>query len=146
MGDRATNLVSGKTLAEDVFSVAGNTTLPSYQEEGDEVDSFVSSTCSVVAEEATGTEPGSTLLAEVRTPKRAGKTIIDLSGMKEATKMADLEMKVEEMSLDLGTEKQDSDDNKTGSEADTAAGNESLTNSQEEECFKMLEERQQNML
>ena len=50
VGDRATNSVSGKTLAEDVFSVAGDTTLPSYQEEGDEVDSFVSSTCSEVAE------------------------------------------------------------------------------------------------
>ena len=32
-------------------------------------------------------------------------------------------MEVEEMSLDLGTEKQDSDDNKTSSEADTVAGN-----------------------
>ena len=62
---------SGKTLAEDVFSVAGDTTLPSYQEEGDEVDSFVSSTCSVVVEEATGAKPGSTPPTEVRTPVQA---------------------------------------------------------------------------
>ena len=31
VGHEATNSVSGKTLAEDIFSVAGNTTLPSYQ-------------------------------------------------------------------------------------------------------------------
>ena len=44
VGNRATNSVSGKTLTEDVFSVADNTTTPSYQEEEeDEVDSFASS-------------------------------------------------------------------------------------------------------
>ena len=146
VGNRATKSVSGKTLVEDVFSVAGNTTLPSYQEEGDEVDSFASSTCSVVAEEAMCTKPGSTPPAEVRTPKRAGKTIIDLSGMKEAIQTADPEMEVEDMSLDLDTENQDSDNNKTGSDADTAAGNESQTNSQDKECFKMLNERYQNKI
>ena len=46
VGHRATNSVSGKTLAEDIYSVAGNTTLPSYQGEEDEVDSFTSSTYS----------------------------------------------------------------------------------------------------
>ena len=67
VGQRATNLVSGKTLSEDVFSVAGATTLPSYQDEGEEDDSFVSSTCSVVVEEATGAEPKGALPAEVIT-------------------------------------------------------------------------------
>lgn len=43
VGHRATNSVSRKSFAEDVFSVAGNTTLPSYQGEEDEVDSFASS-------------------------------------------------------------------------------------------------------
>ena len=46
VGHRATHSVSGKTFAEDVFSVAGNTTLPSYQGEEDEVDGFASSTYS----------------------------------------------------------------------------------------------------
>ena len=100
----------------------------------------------MVADEVTGTKPGSAPPAEVRTPKRAGKTIIDLSGMKEATQTAELELEGEDMSLDLGTEKQDSDDNKTSSEADTAAENESQTNSQDEKCYKLLDERHQNKI
>ena len=35
--------MSGKTFARDVFSVAGNTTLPSYQAAAEEEDSFASS-------------------------------------------------------------------------------------------------------
>ena len=137
---------SGKTLAEDVFSVAGDTTLPSYQDEGEEVDSFVSTTCLVVVEEATGAKPSGTPPTEVMTPKRAGKTIVDLSGMEETIQTVDLELEEGNMSLDLSTEKQYLDKNKTNSEADTATGNESLTNSLEEECFKMLNEHYQNKI
>ena len=43
-------------------------------------------------------------------------------------------------------DEQDSDGNKTNSEADTAAGKESLTNSEEQECIKMLNERYQNKI
>ena len=146
VGNRATNSVSRKTLVEDVFSVAGNTTLPSYQEEGEEVDSFVSTTCSVVVEEAAGAKPSGTPPAEVMTPKRAGKTILDMSEMEEPTQTEDLNLENENMSLDLSPKKQEMDDNKTNSEADTAAGNESLTNSQEEECFKVLDERHENKI
>ena len=43
VGNRASNSVSGKPPAEDGFSVAGNTTLPSCQVEENETDSFTSS-------------------------------------------------------------------------------------------------------
>jgi len=79
VGHRATNSVSGKILAEDIYSVAGNTTLPSYQGEDDEVDSFASSTCSVAEENTMDAGGGRKPPAEVRTPKRAGNTVIDSS-------------------------------------------------------------------
>ena len=44
----------------------------------------------------------------------------------------------------LTKNKQDSDDNKTGSEADTAAGNESQTSSHDNECFKEMDKRHKN--
>lgn len=147
MGLRATNSVSGKTLVEDVFSVAGATTLPSYQDEGEEEDSFASSTCSVADEEPTCTKPDSTLPDEMMTPKRTGKkTIVDMSGMKEPTRTEDLNLDDGNTSLDLSPKKQDAVDNKSSSEADTAAGNESLTNSQEERCFKVLDKRHENKI
>ena len=110
------------------------------------MDSFVSTTCSVVVEEAAGAKPSGTPPAEVMTPKRAGKTIVDLSGMGETIQTVDLELEKKNMSLDLSTDEQDSGRNKTNSEGDTAAGKESLTNSEEKECIKMLNERHQNKI
>ena len=92
------------------------------------------------------TEPSGSLPAEVKTPKRTGKAILDLSEMRKATATADLGMEVEELSLGLGQDKQDSDDNKTGSETDTAGGNESQTNSHDEECFKEMDEHHKNKI
>ena len=70
LGYRATNSGSGKTLAEDIYSVAGNTSLPIYQEGEDEVDNFASSTCSVAEENTTNAGGGGKPPDEFRTPKR----------------------------------------------------------------------------
>ena len=69
-----------------------------------------------------------------------------MSGMEEPTSTEDLNLENEHMSLDLSPKEQESDDNKTNSEADTAAGIESLTNSQEEEYLKILDERHENKI
>ena len=142
VGQRATNSVSGKTFAEDVYSVAGATTLPSHRDEEEDEDSFMSSIESVAGEEPAVAEPKGALPAEVHTPRRTGKTVVDVSTIEKPTQTMDLE--VEDMSLELGEKKQDSDDNKTNSEADTAAGRESLSSSLEEQCIEMLEKHNQN--
>ena len=54
----ATNSVSGKAFTEDVFSVAGNTTIPSYQEDAEEVDSFASSLYSRCQQQCHGNQGG----------------------------------------------------------------------------------------
>ena len=48
------------------------------------------------------------------------------------------------MSLELSAKKQNPDDNKTNSEADTAAGKESLSSSHEEQCFEELDKCHEN--
>lgn len=150
VGQRATNSVSGKTFTEDIYSFAGATTLPSHRDEEEDDDSFMSSIESVVGEEPAEAEPRVDLPAEVHTPKRAelhtprrkGKTVVDMSKMEKPAQTVDLE--VDDMSLELSAKKQDPDDNKTNSETDTAAGKESLSNSQEERCFEVLEKRHEN--
>ena len=69
---------------------------------------------------------------EIRTPKRAGNTVINFSGMKPADKGGP-NLEVEELSIKSEHNKQDTSDSMTGSEADTAAGKESNTNSYEED-------------
>ena len=150
VGQRATNSVSGKTFAEDVYSVAGATTLPSHRDEEEDDDSFMSSIESVAGEEPAEAEPRVALPAEVHTPRRAdlhtprrtGKTVVDMSKMEKPTQTVDLE--VDDMSLGLSAKKQNPDDNKTNSEADTAAGKESLSSSHEEQCFEKLDKRHEN--
>ena len=56
VGVRVTASVSGKTLAEDVYSMAGGATLPSYQDEAEEVDSVALSVVSVPEQNAMNTE------------------------------------------------------------------------------------------
>ena len=80
--------------------------------------------------------------ADLRTPKRKGKTIVDISRMEKLPSAGNLE--VEEMSLGMGSEKQNPDDNKTNSEADTAAGKESTSSSVEEQCLDEWEKRWEN--
>ena len=59
--------------------------------------------------------------ADVRTPKRAGNTVIDFSGMKSADRGGS-EVEVKELSISSDHDKQDTSDSRTGSEADTTAG------------------------
>ena len=145
MGHRATNSVSGKTLAEDICSVAGNTTLPSHQGEEDEVDNFASSTCSVAEENTMDTGRGGKPPAEVRTLKRTGNTVIDFSGMKSADKGGP-DLEVEELSISSDHSKQDTSDSRTGFEADTAAGKDSHTNSYEDNCFNEMDRHHTNKI
>ena len=107
VGQRATNSVSGKTFAEDVYSVAGATTLPSHRDEEEDDDSFMSSIESVAGEEPAEAEPRVALPAEVHTPRRAdlhtprrtGKTVVDMSKMEEPTQTVDLEVDVVMVSI-----------------------------------------------
>ena len=80
--------------------MAGNTTIPSYQGEEDETDSFVSA-YSVAEDKVMDTETSSAPPAGIRTPRRAGRTIIDLSGMKKAAAKGDSDVEVEDLSLGL---------------------------------------------
>ena len=56
VGARATNSVSRKTFAEDVYSAAGDTTIPSYKEGDEKVDSIALLVYSVANNNATETE------------------------------------------------------------------------------------------
>ena len=62
--------------------------------------------------------------------------------MEKPTQTVDSE--VDDMSLGLSAEKQNPDDNKTNSEADTAAGKESSSSSLEEQCLEELDKRHEN--
>ena len=65
--------------------------------------------------------------------------------MKSADKGgADLE--VEELSISSDHDKQDTSDSRTGSEADTAAGKDSHTNSYEDDCFNEMDRRHANKI
>ena len=105
VGNRASNSVSRKTLAEDVFSVAGDTTLPSCQVEEDETDSFASSVCSVAKDDDMDTDGSGKRPAEVQTLRRANATFIDVSETKKATQDAGFSIGGEDMSLGLEEEK-----------------------------------------
>ena len=87
----------------------------------------MSSTC-VVAEKSTmNAGRGGKSPDEVRTPKCKGNTVIDLSGMKSADKGGP-NLEVEELSTNSEHNKQDTNDSRTRSEADTAAAKDSNTN------------------
>ena len=88
------------------------------------MDSFASSTCSVAEENAMNAGGGGKPPAAVRTPKRAGNTVIDLSGVKSADRGGS-NLEVEELSISADHDTQDTSDSRTGSEADTAAGKDS---------------------
>ena len=77
---------------------------------------------------------------EANRSNHVSKTIIDLSGMEGAKDGARFSIDDKYMSLDLEENKQRANmfDSKTESDADTAAGVESQSNSQEEECFMEL--------
>ena len=85
VGNRASNSVSEKTLAEDDFRVAGNTTLSSYQVEEDETESFESSVRSVAKDDDMDTGGGGKRPAETQTPRRTNATFIGISEMKKVT-------------------------------------------------------------
>ena len=85
VGNRASNSINGKTIAEDIFSVASDTTLPNCQVEEDETDSFASSVYSVTKDDDMGTDGSGTRPAETQAPRRANTTFIDISAMKKAT-------------------------------------------------------------
>ena len=90
VGDRDTNFVSEKTFAENVFGIAGNTTLPSCQGEEDETDSFVSSVCSVAKDNVMDTGGRVRPQTEIQTPRHANTTFIDLSKKKRPHMMQNL--------------------------------------------------------
>ena len=50
------------------------------------------------------------------------------------------------MSIELETEKQNTNDSRIGSETDTAGGNESQSNSHEEDCFEKMDRHHQNKI
>ena len=77
---------------------------------------------------------GSKPPAEVRTPKRAGNTVIDFPGMKSADRGGS-NLEVGELSISSDHDKQENSDSMTRSEADTAVGKDSDTNSYEDGCF-----------
>ena len=66
--------------------------------------------------------------------------MLDLSGMISADKGGP-NLEVEELSNNSEHNKQDTNDSRTGSEADTAAGKDSNTNSYEEGCFNEMDRR-----
>ena len=109
------------------------------------MDSFASSTYSAAVGNTMIAGGGSEPPVEVRTPKRTGNTVIDISEMKSADKgSSDLE--VEELSIGSDHDKQDTSYSRTGSEADTAAGKDSQTNSYEEDCFSEMDRRHANKI
>ena len=77
--------------------------------------------------------------------QNAGNTVIDLSGMKSAYKGGP-NLEVEELSTNSEHNKQDTNDSRTGSEADTAAGKDSNTNSYEEDCFNEMDRHHANKI
>ena len=83
--------------------------------------------------------------AEVRTPKRTGNTVIDFLGIKSLDKGGS-DLEVEELSISSNHDKQDISDSRTGSEADTAAGKDSHTNSCEDDSFNEMDRRHTNKI
>ena len=71
--------------------------------------------------------------------------MIDLLGMKSSDKGGP-NLDVEELSTNSEHNKQDTHDSRTGSEADTAAGKDSNTNSSEENCFNEMDRRHANKI
>ena len=90
VGNRASNSLSGKTIAEGVFSVAGDTTLPNCQVEEGETDSFASSVCSVAKDDNMDIDGSGQRPAEIQTPRCANTTFINISEMEKATHDAEL--------------------------------------------------------
>ena len=64
----------------------------------------------MAGEEPAEVKPRGALPAAVHTPRRTGKTVVDMSTMEKATQKVDLDLEVEDMSLKLGAKKQDPDD------------------------------------
>ena len=88
---------------------------------------------------------GSKPRAELRTLRRTGSTVIDISRMK-STAEGGSDLEVEVLSIGFNHDKQNTRDSKTGSEADTAVGTDSQTNSYEEDCFNEMDRRHANKI
>ena len=104
VGARATASVSGKTFAGDVYSMAGDTTLPSYQNEAEESDSVASSVETVDEQNAIETEESNSHQTPSNQATQLNNTVIDLSGMDKGKTVNDFEIDDEVMSLHLGKE------------------------------------------
>ena len=145
VGERASGSVSGQTFAEDMFSVAGNTTMPDYQREAEEVDSFASSMDTYwKPEDEDGTKKS---LEDVNLSNTKHKMVIDMSGMNVEPEInADINAEEEDMSLRLEEKcrKGQTENNKANDEADTAGGSKESSASFEKECNAEQNKRHEN--
>ena len=145
VGERASGSVSGETFAEDVFSVAGNTTKPDYQNEAEEVDSFASSMDTTwKPEEEDGNKNGQNV---VDLTNSNNKMVIDMSGMDDDQGI-DTTMKAakDDMSLELEEKNKEGQttDDKANNEADTAGGSKTSSGSFGKECNTEQDKRHDN--
>jgi hypothetical protein len=145
-GPRAAESVSGKTFADDIYSVAGNTTLPSYKE-AEEDDSFTSSISSLCDEGGMDAEVDKKDQEFVDLTDQSKERIVDMTSMEEDSEQKGANEETEDnMSLGFGSGKDDNQatNSNKSDEADRAGTGYSGSGSFDKDCNDEQDRRYDN--